>query len=169
MAKEGPGRAIGREMAAGNRADAEVYAFISRRHDRRVTEEGERPAEEAWMGSERREAARRRAENRAGWYFVALAPGGALRAFVGRARGHCRGAVGNRREENGVTEQPDTSCYREYRKTSQECIDAKAQAAGKPSPLMLSASGVGAKAFGIKRPLWTKKAIPNVETKEDGA
>ncbi len=68
MAKEGPGRAIGREMAAGDRADAEVDAFISRRHDRRATGEGERPAEEAWMESERREAARRRAENRVGWY-----------------------------------------------------------------------------------------------------
>ncbi len=68
MAKVGPGRAIGREMAAGDRADAEVDAFISRRHDRRVTEEGERPAEGAWMESERREAARRRAENRVGWY-----------------------------------------------------------------------------------------------------
>ncbi len=68
-----------------------------------------------------------------------------------------------------MTELPDTCWDIDYRKTSQECIDAKAQAAGRPSPLMLPASGVEAKALGIKRPLWTKKAIPNVETKEDGA
>ncbi len=68
-----------------------------------------------------------------------------------------------------MTEQPDTSWDREYLRTSQECIDAAAEAAGQPSPRMLPVSGVGAKAFGIKRPLWTKKAIPNVETREDGA
>ncbi len=68
-----------------------------------------------------------------------------------------------------MTKLPDTSWDREYRKTSQECIDAKSQAAGRPSPLMLPASGVEVKALGIKRPLWTKEAIPNVETKEEEA
>jgi hypothetical protein len=68
-----------------------------------------------------------------------------------------------------MTEQSDTSWDREYRRTSQECIDAAAEAAGQPSPRMLPASGVEAKALGIKRPLWTKETIPNVETKEDGA
>jgi hypothetical protein len=37
----------------------------SRRHDRRVADEGERPAEEAWAESERLQEARRREENRA--------------------------------------------------------------------------------------------------------
>ena len=68
-----------------------------------------------------------------------------------------------------MTEQPDTSWDRDYRKTTQECIDARARAAGRPSPLMLPASGVEATALGIERPLWTKKAIPTVETKEEEA
>lgn len=68
-----------------------------------------------------------------------------------------------------MTELPDTSWDIDYRKRTQECIDAKAQAAGNPSPLMLPVSGVGAKELGVKRPLWTKKAIPNVETKEEEA
>ena len=66
-----------------------------------------------------------------------------------------------------MTELPDTSWDRDYRKTTQECIDAKAQAAWRPSPLMLPASGVEATALGIKPPLWTKRAIPTVETKEE--
>lgn len=68
-----------------------------------------------------------------------------------------------------MTELSDTTWDREYRKRAQECIDAKAQAAERPSPLLLPASGVEVKALGIKRPLWTKKAIPNVETKEEEA
>jgi hypothetical protein len=62
-----PGRDLAREMAAGERADAQIETFISRRHDRRVADEGERPAEEIWMESERRYDARRRAENGAAW------------------------------------------------------------------------------------------------------
>jgi hypothetical protein len=34
---------------------------------------------------------------------------------------------------------------------------------------MLPASGPGVKGLGVKRPLWTKEAIPSVETKEEGA
>ena len=63
-----PGRAIGREIATGERADAQIDAFISRRHDQREKSEGERAVEDLWRESERREAARRRKEARAGWY-----------------------------------------------------------------------------------------------------
>ena len=68
-----------------------------------------------------------------------------------------------------MTELPDTSWDRDYRKRTQECVDAKARAVGRPSPLMLPASGVGAKALGIGRLLWRKKAMPKVETKEEEA
>jgi hypothetical protein len=63
-----PGAAIGRGIASGERAEAELDAFISRRHERRVKDEGERALEDLWRESERREAARRRREARAGWY-----------------------------------------------------------------------------------------------------
>jgi hypothetical protein len=70
-----PGRAIGREIGRGEAVEAEIDAFISKRHDRRVAEEGERQLEEAWRESERRYNARRREENRREWcgYFERLA------------------------------------------------------------------------------------------------
>ena len=94
-------RGIGREIATGDRADAEVDAFISRRHEQRRKSEPEREVEAAWVAAERREAARRRAENRVGWYGLAHAPRGALRATVGRARGHRGGPDGRRRGVRG--------------------------------------------------------------------
>ena len=63
-----PGAGIGREIATGERADLELDLFISRRHEKRVKDEGERAVEEAFMAYARREGARRRQENRAGWY-----------------------------------------------------------------------------------------------------
>lgn len=63
-----PGAAIGREIAAGEAVEHELDAFISRRHEQRRKSEPEREAEAAWRESERREVARRRAENRVGWY-----------------------------------------------------------------------------------------------------
>jgi hypothetical protein len=63
-----PGRAIGREVAGGERADAELDSFIGRRYGQRQKSEGDRVTEELWREAERHEAARRRAENRAGWY-----------------------------------------------------------------------------------------------------
>ena len=47
--------------------EGELDNFISRRHEKRVEEEGERPAEEMWAESERRYEARRREENHAAW------------------------------------------------------------------------------------------------------
>ena len=70
-----PGRAIGRDISRRETVAAEIDAFISRRHDRRVAEEGERPEEEMWAASERAYFARRREENRLAWcdYFKRLA------------------------------------------------------------------------------------------------
>jgi hypothetical protein len=48
--------------------EAELDRFIRTRHDQRVGDEGARPAEEAWMESERRYEEKRRRENRAAWY-----------------------------------------------------------------------------------------------------
>jgi len=62
-----PGRMIGRDISRGEAVEHEIDAFVSKRHERRVIEEGERPAEEAWMESERAHNRRRREENRAAW------------------------------------------------------------------------------------------------------
>ncbi len=58
----------GREIATGERAESELDAFISRRDTQRRQTEGEREVEAVWRDAERREDARRRAENRAGWH-----------------------------------------------------------------------------------------------------
>ena len=63
-----PGRCIGRDISAGERTEAELAAMIERRHEVRVRDEGERPAEEAWMESERRHGARRHEENIVAWH-----------------------------------------------------------------------------------------------------
>ena len=57
----------GRDISRGEAVEHEIDAMIRRRHEARVVEEGERPAHEAWMESERRYNARRRAENVAAW------------------------------------------------------------------------------------------------------
>jgi hypothetical protein len=68
---ERPGAALDRNLgsptAPGETADKELDQFISRRHERRVLEEGERAEEEAWRESARRAEAARREENRAAW------------------------------------------------------------------------------------------------------
>ena len=70
-----PGAALPRDIAAAEIVEAELDAFISRRHERRVAEEGERQAEEMWAASERAYFARRREANRKAWvaYFERLA------------------------------------------------------------------------------------------------
>jgi hypothetical protein len=55
------------DIAQGELAERLIDAFIERRHDRRVAEEGERPEEAAWAESERRHAERRHEANRAAW------------------------------------------------------------------------------------------------------
>jgi hypothetical protein len=56
------------DTARAEAVEAELDRFIRTRHDRRVADEDERPAEEAWMASERRYEERRRRENQAAWY-----------------------------------------------------------------------------------------------------
>jgi hypothetical protein len=63
-----PGRAIGREITTGERAEAELDNFISRRHEQRRKSEPERELEAVWKASERVLEAARRREARAGWY-----------------------------------------------------------------------------------------------------
>jgi hypothetical protein len=54
-----PGRGIGCDISKGEIVEAEIDAFIAKRHDRRVVEEGHRTREELWAASERRYFARR--------------------------------------------------------------------------------------------------------------
>ncbi len=63
-----PGAAIGRDIAKGEAVEAELDAFISRRHEQCRRSEAEREAEAAFREAERSLETRRRAENRAGWY-----------------------------------------------------------------------------------------------------
>ena len=56
------------DVARSEAVEADLDRFIRTRLDRRVVEEGERPALEAWQESERRYEERRRRENRAAWY-----------------------------------------------------------------------------------------------------
>jgi selenocysteine-specific translation elongation factor len=55
------------DVAKISAVDGELDNFISRRHEKRVEQEGERLAEEMWAESERRYAARQREVNRAAW------------------------------------------------------------------------------------------------------
>jgi hypothetical protein len=63
-----PGRAIGRDIGRGEAVEAEMDAFISKRHDRRVAEEGERQAEEAWRASVRAYEEKRQRMARLEWH-----------------------------------------------------------------------------------------------------
>jgi hypothetical protein len=56
------------DTARAEAVEAELDRFIRTRHDGRVADEGERPAEEAWVESERRYDEQRRQVNRAAWY-----------------------------------------------------------------------------------------------------
>ncbi len=57
----------GREVAAGERAEAELDAFVSRRDSQRRKDEGDRAVEDLWKASERLHEAHRRDEMRAAW------------------------------------------------------------------------------------------------------
>jgi hypothetical protein len=56
-----PGKNIGRDLRTAEKLEADLDALIERRHNQRVATEGERPAEEAWLESERLHIAARRA------------------------------------------------------------------------------------------------------------
>jgi len=63
------------EVTRSKLVEAELNQFIEKRHDQRVSDEGQRPAEEAWAESQRSCFARRREENRVAWvaYYRRLA------------------------------------------------------------------------------------------------
>jgi hypothetical protein len=54
-------------VAGGEMAEKQLDILITRRHDRRVADEGERQALEMWQESERKYAERRREVNRQAW------------------------------------------------------------------------------------------------------
>ena len=60
------GRCISRDIAKSEAVEHELAAFVSKRHDRRVADEGEGPARSR-VGSERAYFARLEAERRAAW------------------------------------------------------------------------------------------------------
>ena len=62
-----PGAGLSRSIARGESVEAELDSFIARRDAQRVRDEGERPEAAAWVESERRHSARRKAENEAAW------------------------------------------------------------------------------------------------------
>jgi hypothetical protein len=65
---------LARDISAGEKVEAEIDAMIRRRGDQRRETEGERPAEEAWMESERRYNAQRERDRRAAWAITASRP-----------------------------------------------------------------------------------------------
>jgi hypothetical protein len=58
---------VARDVERAERVEADLDRLITRRHDQRVKDEGERQAEEAWAESERRYFAKRREGNRIAW------------------------------------------------------------------------------------------------------
>ena len=61
LARE-PGWALRRDISRGEAIEHELNAFISKRHEQRVRNEGERLEDAAWVEISRREEARRREE-----------------------------------------------------------------------------------------------------------
>ena len=55
------------DIAKGEKVEGELDILIERRHEARRAEEGERPAEEMWVASERIYFARRQEDNRMAW------------------------------------------------------------------------------------------------------
>ncbi len=82
MTEQPIGAALSRDIAseAGEKVEAEIDAFISRQHDKRVKTEGERDEEEAWADSERRARNARKAANRSAWYEFHTAQAARIRA-----------------------------------------------------------------------------------------
>jgi hypothetical protein len=60
------GAGLSRDIATGEKVEAELDAFVAKRHRERVATEGERDEEAAWAESARRLLAKRAEEKRAG-------------------------------------------------------------------------------------------------------
>jgi hypothetical protein len=83
-----PGVGLSRDLAPGEAVESYNDAFISRRHDQRVRDEGGRPEEEAWRESERHHEAARRAQNASAWHEYHLAAADRLRATLEALASH---------------------------------------------------------------------------------
>ncbi len=68
-----PGGTLSHEIATGDRADAQIDAFISKRDEKRRKDEGEQATEDLWKAATLRQEAARRRENIEGWYGWHLA------------------------------------------------------------------------------------------------
>ena len=105
------------DIAQGETAESHLDALITKRHDQRVRDEGERPAEEAWAESCRVYEAKRRAERLFEWVSYheeaaerALANGEAIaarhraqiEALLGDQNGHHPGENGHHKESAGA-------------------------------------------------------------------
>jgi hypothetical protein len=91
--------ARGNDAADGEWVEKELDHFIAKRHKQRVKEEGERPEEEAWVESERRENARRREQNRLAWYEFHTMRATSLRADLEALIAHHEGRAEKLRGE----------------------------------------------------------------------
>jgi hypothetical protein len=63
------GQALSRVLAPGEEAERSIDLFISRQHEKRIKEEGDRKLEEAWKESSRKHAEKRRLQARAEWHL----------------------------------------------------------------------------------------------------
>jgi hypothetical protein len=63
------GQVLSRDIASGAQVDGEIDAFIERRHQQRVKEEGERAQEAAWAESARKHAQAQRQQARLEWHL----------------------------------------------------------------------------------------------------
>ena len=81
-------RNLGSPTVPGEDVEAELTRLITRRHDARVSSEGERRAEEMWQESERRYQERRRAAARVEWRLHHTAQAERLRRTVEELASH---------------------------------------------------------------------------------
>jgi len=92
------------DIARGEATEKELDLLISRRHDARVKDEGQRREEELWRESERRHAEQRRMANRLAWcaYHVEQAARhrAVLEALVGHHEEQARKYRHHQREED---------------------------------------------------------------------
>jgi hypothetical protein len=62
------GQVLSRDLAQGEQVDGSIDAFIEKRHQERVKDEGDRRQEELWKESSRRHAEKQRMQARLEWH-----------------------------------------------------------------------------------------------------
>jgi hypothetical protein len=101
---------VARDISHTERTEKELDILITRRHDERRTEEGERPAEEAWMESERRYAQRRREKNRLAWAAYHEDQAARHRATLEALIGHHEAQAAKYRENQPLSTRRSSRC-----------------------------------------------------------